>query len=189
MEYILTDFRGVAKGQFWKFQREFKKYRKPALFLRNVLTASELRIEGDAGGLQSLGADFLLSAGQRSHLHVYSGTAPGHLAGPFTEGLNGTIGDMDDPRDSDRKPGIMEFRYIPTPVRTSRPGSFRQGSIASADADEEWWIMGNIAALVSLAERCFDLADDATQPPVELSFEAGRQLERDSLRVMFARSR
>src|SRR2546428_1152171 len=116
MEYILTDFRGVAKGQFWKFQREFKKYRKPALFLPNVLTASELRIEGDAGGLQSLGSDFLLSAAQRTHIHVYSGTAPGHLAGPFTEGLNGSIGDIDDPRFPDRTPGIKEFQYITTAV-------------------------------------------------------------------------
>ena len=60
MEYFLTDFRGASKGDFRKFHHEFKKYHKPGGFLRNVLTASELRIEGDAAGLQGLGADFLL---------------------------------------------------------------------------------------------------------------------------------
>ena len=88
MEYVLTDFCGVAEGHFRKFRRQFRKYSKAGGFLRNVLTQFELRIEGDAGGLQGFGLDFLLSAAQRSHLHLYSGRAPGHFVAPFTEGLN-----------------------------------------------------------------------------------------------------
>ena len=189
MEYFLTDFRGASKGDFRKFHHEFKKYHKPGGFLRNVLTASELRIEGDAAGLQGLGADFLLMAAQRSHLHLYSGTAPGHFVGPFTEGGNGSIGDIDDPHGPARTPGITQFRYTTSPVIASGLGSLRPGSVVSTGADEEWWILGNTAALASLAERCFDLADEATQPPVELAFEAAKESEKDSRRLILTRSR
>ncbi len=186
-EYVLTDFRDVAKGNFRRFQRAFDTYRKPMRLLRNGLTSSELRIEGDAGGFLSLGADFLLAAAQRSHLHVYSGTAPGHLVGPFTEGLNGSIGDMNDPRAPDRIPGVAEFRYKANPVATSGFGILQSGSLARVDADEEWGITGNTPALISFAERCFDLAEDATRVPVELIFESGTQLEKDSLRLVLVR--
>lgn len=188
MEYFLTDFRGASKGDFRKFHHEFKKYHKPGGFLRNVLTASELRIEGDAAGLQGLGADFLLMAAQRSHLHLYSGTAPGHFVGPFTEGGNGSIGDIDDPHGPARTPGITQFRYTTSPVIASGLGSLRPGSVLLTGADEEWWIQGNTEALASLAERCFDLADEATRPPVELTFEAAKESEEDSLRLILTRS-
>ena len=76
-----------------------------------------------------------------------------------------------------------------SPVMSSGFGSLRPGSVMIVGADEEWGITGNTGALVSLAERCFDLADDATQPPVELSFEAGKQSEKDSLCLILSRSR
>src|SRR2546429_9593439 len=119
MEYFLTDFRGASKGDFRKFHHEFKKYHKPGGFLRNVLTASELRIEGDAAGLQSLAADFLLTAAQRSHLHLYSGTAPGHLVGPFAEGGNGSIGAIDATHGPARTPGTTQFRSTTSPFMAS----------------------------------------------------------------------
>ena len=67
-------------------------------------------------------------------------------------------------------------------------GSLRPGSVLSTGADEEWWIQGNTAALASLAERCFDLADEATRPPVELTFEVAKESEKDSLPLILIRS-
>ncbi|HEX9340095.1 MAG TPA: hypothetical protein VF992_02850 [Thermoplasmata archaeon] len=182
-QYLIPDFGKASRGDYRKFQKTYRKFRRVGpSHIANRYEGSRFVIEGYAADFVDLASDFLLMCAHPSHAHLYSKTQPGGFAAPFQEGIEVTIGSLENPRAAGAAASraITSFRYQARPaISGSRP--LVEGSEAETGGDQEGFrIEGNLPALLSFAQHCLDLAEDETAAGTLIRYEPGQELTVDS---------
>ncbi len=175
-------FRDLDYRKVW---RDLKSDRHKPYHLQSVSEESGCTVKGDAGGLRRLAIHFLVVAARGGHTHLESRDVvrDGWVleAGP---GLD--IHDLS-PFGPDGAPRPRSFTYESAPVLGSVSGNLPPNSECKIVRDDTVAIAGTVAALVSLAERCLDLADLGTPVGAKISYAPLVQLTEDSLSLAIMR--
>ncbi len=175
-------FRDLDYRKVW---RDLKSDRRKPYHLRSVSEELGCTVQGDAVGLRRLAIHFLVVAARGGHTHLESQDVVRYgwvlEAGP---GLDihdlGPLGPGGGPR-----PGSFEYESAPVIGSVSR--NLPADSECKIVRDDTVAIAGDVAALVSLAEHCLDLADPGTPVGTKISYAPLVQLADDSLSFAIVR--
>jgi len=143
--------------------------------------------EDNAASLRGNASAFLNTAIYGSHVHL-SGRNTMDSRSKMDLDVEILIEDSEYPPLGGGPPRLTSFRYEAKSLASSVLRPLRPGSRCLTGFDEddkEFAFVGNMDALLSLAEHCLDLAEDGSPPGVELIYEPGVQLIPESIPFKF----